>query len=71
MEAAAIITLREGINTGSSITKVIEVKAYWGPDNADPYSVLFELEDGSRGRIPVRNIAGIYPKKTETQNTSK
>jgi hypothetical protein len=63
MEAKYIITLREPINTGSGVTKLIEAKSWYGLDCAEPNVVRFELEDGTKGVLPIKNIAGIHPKK--------
>jgi hypothetical protein len=62
METKYIITLREPINTGSGVTKLLEVEKYWGPDAASLHCVGFEIK-GERGLLPVKNISGIYPEK--------
>jgi hypothetical protein len=63
--APAIITLREGINIGSGITKMLEVADY---DFAmDEQMVFYKVQDGF-GYIPMKNIAGIYPKKQISDN---
>jgi hypothetical protein len=64
--APAIITLREGINNGTGITKMLEVTDY----SFDDQMIHYKVENGF-GYIPMKNIAGIYPKKTENQNPEK
>lgn len=58
-----IITVREAINTGKGLTKVIEAEeAYYFNDG---HMVRYQLAEGGGGDLPIRNISGIVFKQLQ------
>jgi hypothetical protein len=58
-----IITLREAINVGGSLTKTIEARhvEYF----KDGHMVKFEMINGDEGELPIRNVSGVIYKTGE------
>lgn len=67
METKYIITLREAINTGSGVTKLLKVNEY--SISIVDSVVRYEIEQGE-GFIPIKNISGIYPVKETNGDSS-
>jgi hypothetical protein len=58
-----VITLREDINTGSGLTRILQVNDFREPLHGE--MAEFTLLDGRRGWVHIKNVSGVHPVKAK------